>query len=81
MTSFQEAFSPFLMAGASRPQVGMFSSASQSTILTTSLIDLSESRELSVWTVFSGLYCQEFTHFTIGNFQVLIIVTAVHFKK
>lgn len=63
------------MAGASRPQVDMFSSASQSTILTTSLSDLSESREFSVWTIFSGLYCQEFTHFEIGNSQLLLQFT------
>lgn len=49
--------------------------------LYTQLTGLSQTREFSVQTIFSGLYCHKFTHFEIGNFQVLIIVTVVHLIK
>lgn len=53
----------------------------QSITHTASRMGLLESRELSVHTVVTGLDCHGFTHFEIGNFQVLIIITAVHLIK
>lgn len=55
---------------SSSHQLGMFSSAHKA--LYTQLTGHSESRKLGVQTVFSGVYCQEYTLSETGNFLLLL---------